>query len=201
VALAALLLAEPRAALTAGGRRGGRDRLPGRRRSAAERRGVHPPGGRLARIRVVPLLVSPGPVGVDERARRRWSAAGGAGERRDRDGVSGRRRRWAARDRLRPPHRAADAVRQPRAAVRHRAPRSARLVPPLVHRRLRVGDGAERARDGDVGRRRRDDDQAVRRQRPLRRAHVDLLRGLPLRAGNAHRRRRVSVHDALLGRR
>src|SRR5579875_3000272 len=84
-------------------------------------------------VRVVPVLVSPGPLGVDERPARRRSAPRRAGDRRDRDGVPGRRRRRTPCDRLCPPHRAAHAVRQPRAAGRHRAAHRPRLVPPRLH--------------------------------------------------------------------
>ena len=48
-------------------------------------------------------------------------------------------------------------------------------------------------------RRRPDDDEAVRRRRRVHRPHERLLRRLPVRPEAAHRRRRVPVHDALLG--
>ena len=117
--------------------------------------GIHPAADRLARVRLVPVLVPPGsewglmnalhadgPLPrVLETGETEMACLA--------DAVGGLRTH-----RLRPPHRATDAVRQPAAAVRNRAGGGPGLVPPRVHRRLRLGDGAQRARDGDLGRRR-----------------------------------------------
>ena len=61
------------------------------------------------------------------------------------------------------------------------------VVPGGVHRRRRMGDGAERRRHGDVGRRRRDHDQALRRGRQLHPSHERLLRALRARAARPAR--------------
>jgi hypothetical protein len=60
------------------------------------------------------------------------------------------------------------------------------LVPPLLRRRVRLGDGAERHRHVAVRRRRPDDDEAVHLGRHLHPPHERLLRRLRL---PAHRTR------------
>ena len=75
------------------------------------------------------------------------------------------------------------------AAGRGQAVGGGAVVPGRVHRRRRVGDGAERRRDGAVRGRRRDDVQAVRGGRQLHQQDVDVLRRLPVQAQRAGRAR------------
>ena len=84
-------------------------------------------------------------------------------------------------------------------APRRGAAPGLRLVPRELHRRLSVGDGAERAGHGHLGRRRAHVHQALRRRRPLHRPHVRLLRRVPVRPHEADRRRRVPVHARCTG--
>ncbi len=120
-ALAAVGADEPGAARPGRGRPGRRGRLPPRVRTAGLGGGVHPPGRRLARLRVAPLLAPRAGLPRAQRARRARRHTGvvrGAGPHRDARRVRVQRPDLGARDRLDPPHPAADGARELRAAAR-----------------------------------------------------------------------------------
>ena len=133
------------------------------------RRGLRPPGDRLARVRVGCLLAvdarlststthlaarAPGAAGVHRQTPRpRWRASA--------------RRSPRARPRVRPSHRTTDGARQPGPHRRRRSVGDDRLDVGDLRRRRRVGDVAQRDRHGAVRRRRDDGDQAVRLRRCL----------------------------------
>ncbi|CAA9360021.1 MAG: FIG01134144: hypothetical protein, partial [uncultured Frankineae bacterium] len=195
--------AQPRPAAPPGVRPRGRAGLPAGPGPAQQRRGLRPPGDRLARVHLVAVLALPAGLPRPQRP---------PGDRRA-AGVVPHPRRRAAGDRQLPvvgpagparagvgaPHPAADGARQLRAAARLGPAAGDRVVPRGLRRRLRLGDAAERHRDEPARRRRPHDHQALRRRRRLPRPDERLLRRLRLRPEGPRRRDGLPLHGGLLG--
>ena len=161
-----------------------------RRGPGADRlgRGLHPPGDRMARVRVGRLLAVDARLPRPQRAWRRPAGAAGVPWRGDhRHELRAQLHVDTARPRLQPPHPAADGARQPRDAARRRPVGDDRVDVVELRRRRRVGDAPERDRDEPVGRRRDDGHQAIRGRRQLHRQDERLLQRMSLRPQAARR--------------
>ncbi len=121
-----------------------------------------------------------------------------SGRRRRRRALPERCARAGPRSRLGAPHSAADGVVQLRATTRLESRRGHRLVPPMLRRRLRLGDGRQRRRHVPARRWRADGDQAVRRRRRVNQSDERLLRPVPVSARRAGGPERLPVHRRLL---
>ena len=191
--------AQPEAAEPARGGGRGRSGLPRRARAAGQRRRLHPPDPRLARVRARHLLDPDARIPGTQRARCPGGPARVVLDRRHRHGLPARRARADADARLRQPHPAPDGHRPVRADAGRAAQAGARLVPGGLRRCGGVGRAAQHPGHEPVRRRRRDGQQALHRHRQVHPAHEPALQGLPLRPRAAQRRQRLPVHHPVLG--
>ncbi|EST36958.1 hypothetical protein N566_15610 [Streptomycetaceae bacterium MP113-05] len=159
-------------------------------RDAEQRRGVRTPGGGLARVHVAPVLALRARLPAQQHPSPSPRTAGvvpGAGRGRGHRPLPVHGARAGARHRLDASHPASGGAGQPRAPAGLGPGRRIRLVPPLLRRRLRLGDADQRGRHVPVRRRRADDDEAVHHRRRLHRPDERPVRAVRLPARGPNR--------------